>query len=171
MAQKKSKKDISTAQKVGIGFGLTAAAVTAAGAYFLYGSKKATQNRKKVKGWMLKAKGEVLEGLEKAEAITEDEYRALVETASGAYGTVKNATAGEVKDFKKEMSEHWTKLEKSKAMKKILGATAVAKKPAPKKVVKKAPAKKVVVAALSKKEVVRKKANKVNAKPVDKKIA
>ena len=80
MAQKKSTNDLSKAQKVGIGFGLTAAAVTAAGAYFLYGSKKATQNRKKVKGWMLKAKGEVLETLEKAESITEDEYKALVET-------------------------------------------------------------------------------------------
>jgi len=102
MAQKKSTNDLSKAQKVGIGFGLTAAAVTAAGAYFLYGSKKATQNRKKVKGWMLKAKGEVLETLEKAESITEDEYKALVETASKAYGTVKSATAGEVRISKRK---------------------------------------------------------------------
>ena len=58
MAQKNSKNELSTAQKVGIGFGLTAAAVTAAGAFFLYGSKEAAKNRKKVKGWMLKAKGE-----------------------------------------------------------------------------------------------------------------
>ena len=35
---------------------------------------------------MLKAKGEVLEALEKAETITEEEYRSLVEAASGAYG-------------------------------------------------------------------------------------
>ena len=137
MAQKKSKNEMSSAQKVGIGFGLTAAAVSAASAYFLYGSKKATQNRKKVKGWMLKAKGEVLEALEKAETITEEEYRSLVEAASGAYGAVKNASAGEIKDFKKEMGEHWSKLEKNKAFKKLVGD-----KPAPaKKVAKKAPAK------------------------------
>ncbi len=135
MAQKKAKKGLSAAHKMGIGFGLTAAAVTAAGAYFLYGSKQAVQNRKKVKGWMLKAKGDVLEALEKAEAITEDEYKTLVETASKAYGTVKSATAGEVKDFKKEMQEHWAKLEKSKALKKLAGGTPA---PVAKKVVKKA---------------------------------
>jgi hypothetical protein len=146
MTKKKvvAKKGLTDTQKVGIGFGLTAAAVTAAGAYFLYGSKKASQNRKKVKGWALKAKGEVLEALEKAEAITEAEYRALVETATGAYSTVKNATAGEVKDFKKEMQNHWAELQKSKVMKKITAPTpavvakkAPAKKAAPKKVVAK----------------------------------
>lgn len=136
MAQKKAaQKGMSTAQKVGIGFGLTAAAVSAASAYFLYGSKKAPQNRKKVKGWVLKAKGDVLEALEKAEAITADEYKALVETASGLYGTVKHATAGEVKDFKKEMGAHWEQLQKNKALKSV-----VAK--AKKVVTKKAPAKK-----------------------------
>lgn len=141
MAQKKSTSDLSNAQKVGIGFGLTAAAVTAAGAYFLYGSKKATQNRKKVKGWMLKAKGEVLETLEKAESITENEYKALVETACKAYGTVKSATAGEVKDFQKEMQEHWGKLQSSKALKKLVTAKAPTVKAVAKKVVAK-PAKK-----------------------------
>lgn len=130
MAQKKSTNELSKAQKVGIGFGLTAAAVTAAGAYFLYGSKQATQNRKKVKGWMLKAKGEVLETLEKAESITEDEYKALVATASKAYGTVKSATAGEVKDFQKEMQEHWVKLQSNKALKKLVAPKAPAAKKA-----------------------------------------
>ena len=127
MAKNKPKKAMSAAQKVGIGFGLTAAALSAAGAYFLYGSKDA------LKGWMLKAKGEVLQSLENAKEITEKEYKELVEAASGAYGTVKNATAGEVKDFKREMQQHWKELEKSKAVKKILQTT----KPAAKKQVKK----------------------------------
>lgn len=133
-----AKKEMSNAQKIGIGFGLTAAAVSAASAFFLYGSKKAPQNRKKVKGWMLKAKGEVLEALEKAESITAEEYKTLVETASGAYSTMKNASNAELKDFKKEMGEHWEKLQKSNALKKI--ATPL-QKVAPK--AKKAPAKKV----------------------------
>ena len=143
MTQKKGKEDAKKGGQIaGIGLGLTAAAVAAAGAYFLYGSKQAPQNRKKVKGWMLKAKGEVLEALEKAEAITEEEYKALVETASSAYGTVKSATAGEVKDFKKEMHDHWTTLQKNKAVKKIKSAAVAHVKG---KVVapKKAPAKKV----------------------------
>ena len=117
---KAKKKEMSTGQKVSIGFGLTAAAVSAASAYFLYGSKKASQNRKKVKGWVLKAKGEVLEALEKAEEITAEEYGALVDAASSAYSTVKNASASELKSFKKEMGEHWQNLQKSKALKKLV---------------------------------------------------
>ncbi|HEX4798993.1 MAG TPA: hypothetical protein VFV22_00450 [Candidatus Paceibacterota bacterium] len=118
-----------------VGFGLTAAAATVAGAYFLYGSKKAAQNRKKVKGWALKAKGEVLEALENAQNISEEEFKKLVETASSAYGTVKSATKGEVEDFKKEMATHWKDLQKNTAVRKLVGA------PIAKKSVKKAPAK------------------------------
>ncbi len=156
MAQKKSEaaKSIpkkSVGNKVSIGFGLTAAAATVAGAYFLYGSKKASQNRKKVKSWTLKAKAEVLEGLEKAEQLTEDDYKKLVETATGLYGTVKDVTKGEVVDFKKEMLTHWTDLQKNTAVRKLVGAAAkkmVAKTVAPKAPAKKAaPAKKVAKVA------------------------
>lgn len=132
MAQKKAKEDMSTTQKVSIGLGLTAAAVTAASTYFLYGSKKSAQNRKKVKGWVLKAKGEVLEALENTKEITEDEYKALVEAASGAYGTMKNASKGEVKEFQKEMQEHWAKLQKSNVVKKMGGKKATKPKAAAK---------------------------------------
>lgn len=127
MAAKNEKKGMSTAGKMGIGIGLTAAAVAAAGAYFLAGSKNAAKNRKKVRGWMLKAKGEVLQKLEKAEAITEAEYKALVNAATGAYGTVKNATTGEVKDFKREMQKHWDTLQKSKVVKKVSRAADATK--------------------------------------------
>lgn len=119
MAKKQSEKELSTAQKVGLGMGLTAAAVAAAGAYFLYGAKDAGTNRKKVKGWMLKAKGEVLEALEKANKITEAEYKALVNTASAVYGVAQRASRGEINDFKSEMEGHWKKLQKSGVIKKI----------------------------------------------------
>ena len=79
MAKKKntSKKD-SYADDVAIGVGLTTAAVAAAGAYFLYGSKSASKNRKQVKSWALKAKAEVLEKIEDAKEMSEDEYQDLV---------------------------------------------------------------------------------------------
>ena len=81
------------------------------------------------------------------EEITEKEYAALVETASKAYGTVKKATAGEVKDFKQEMKKHWQELEKNNAMKKVV--TAVSSLPG--QIVKKAVAKKTVVKKAAKK--------------------
>ena len=143
MAQKKTEKSMSTAQKVGLGVGLTAAAIAAAGGYFLYGSKNAAQNRKKVKSWTLKAKGEVLEALEKAGRITEEEYKALVEAASGTYGALQKATKGELKEFQAEMHDHWKKLQKSTAVKKV--AAVVTKKVPKGRSAHHAPAKNAVV--------------------------
>jgi hypothetical protein len=143
MAQKKKKK-LSNTQKVGISVGLTAAAVTAAGAYFLYGSKSAAKNRKKVKSWMLKARAEVLEALERAEDITEAEYNAIVEAVGGTYSALQNATTGEIREFKKEMKDHWSDIERSGAVKKIASAAqkVAKKKPTKKKATKKKTAKK-----------------------------
>lgn len=152
MAKKTTKKKLSNAQKVGVGIGLTTAAVAAAGAYFLYGSKNAAKNRKKVKSWMLKARADVLEALEKAEDITEEEYHALVEAVGGAYSRFQNASSSEIKDFKKEMKEHWNDIERSGAAKKIASAA--------RKVVKKKPAKKAA-----------KKTTKKAAKKTAKKVA
>jgi len=130
--------DLSTQQKMGIGIGLTATAVAAAGAYFLYGSNDAKQNRSKVKGWMLKAKGEVLETLEKAEEMTEAEYDKLIDSVSGAYSRLKDASKVDVATFKREMKEHWSGIEKlaKPAKKKVVKAAKRTVKKA-KKVVKK----------------------------------
>lgn len=141
------KKDLSTAQKVGIGVGLTAAAVAAAGSYFLYGSKDAAKNRKKVKSWMLKAKGEVLAALEDAEAMSKEEYAAMIEQVAGAYGAMKDVKKTDVQAFVKEMKTHWGEIEKQgkQIVKEVTGGTtktAAKKKPAQKKSApKKAPAK------------------------------
>lgn len=130
---------MSTAEKLEIGVGLTAAAVAAAGAYFLYGSKNAAKNRKKVKSWALKAKAEVLEKLEDAQEMTEAEYKELVAAVMGAYGGVKSATKGDLKDFQKEMMEHWKSIEKFAKPKKKAAKKAVKKiaKKATKKTAKK----------------------------------
>lgn len=125
-----TKKNLTTQQKVGIGVGLTTAAVAAAGAYFLYGSKNAAKNRRTVKSWMLKAKAEVLEGLEKAQEMTEEEFKDLVDTVSKTYGKLKDASKADIAEFKKEMMENWPKIAKE--------GKKVAKKATAKKSVKKA---------------------------------
>ena len=67
---KPTKANPSTSKKVKLGIGLTAAALAAAGTYFLYGSGGAEKNRTKVRSWMLKAKAEVLEALEEAKHLS-----------------------------------------------------------------------------------------------------
>lgn len=124
---------------MGIGVALTTAAVAAAGTYFLYGSPNAAKNRKKVKGWMLKAKGEVLEALEQAGKMTQEEYQNVVDGIATGYSHLQNASRADIAEFKKEMMDHWHKIAKStkpakKAAKKTAKKTAkkVAKKVAKK---------------------------------------
>jgi hypothetical protein len=152
MAKKTTKKtnEISNAQKLGIGVGLTAAAVAAAGAYFLYGSKDAPENRKKVKSGILKAKAEVLEVLENAQEITEDEFKALVDGVATTYSKVQSLSKKDLAEFKTEMADNWQELVAS-GIAKVLTAEQIAKKLA-----KKAPAKKVAKKAPAKKAAAKK---------------
>ena len=105
MATKKSNANLSDTQKIGIGVGLTAAAVAAAGTYFLYGSKGASKNRKAVKSWALKAKAEVLEKLESAKQMSKEEYEQVIDSVIGVYGDLKQASKVDVSGFKKEMKD------------------------------------------------------------------
>ena len=158
----KKHTDISNAQKLGIGVGLTAAAVAAAGAYFLYGSKSAPKNRKTVRSWALKAKGEVLEALEKADKMTQGEFNQLVEGVVNTYAKVEKLSRNELSEFKKEMGENWTGLMKSGVAKVFDSAPKVTpvKTPA-KKVVTKKVVTKQVVAKITPKIIVKKVAPKV----------
>jgi hypothetical protein len=151
MATKKTKTtkkvDISTNQKIGMGVGLTAAAVAAAGAYFLYGSDNASKNRKQVKSWALKAKAEVLEKLEDAKQMTTEEYEQVIAAVAGTYASAKGATKKDLKEFATEMQDHWKQIEKIakpkvKTVSKTVKKTVTKVKAAPKKAVKKTAAKK-----------------------------
>lgn len=110
MANKKVEKTGSGAGAIIAGIaGLTAAAV---GAYYLYGHKDALKNRAKVKGWMLKAKGEVLEELEKATDVTEGVYMSAVDAVAKKYNDLKNVDTEELSTFMTEMKAHWNDIKK-----------------------------------------------------------
>jgi predicted alpha/beta-hydrolase family hydrolase len=87
--------------------GLTAAAI---GTYFLYGHKDAVKNRAKVKGWMLKAKGEVLEELEKAGDITEEKYHGIVGSVLKKYHDLKKIDKTDVSGFLESMKDEWKEM-------------------------------------------------------------
>lgn len=175
MAKKKTEKKgvISDAQKLGIGVGLTTAAVAAAGAYFLYGSKDAASTRKNVKSGILRAKAEVLEALEDAQEITEKDFHELVDGVVKTYSTVKSLSNKDLKEFKTEMVDNWGELVES-GVAKVMTVEQIAKKvakrkattPAKKSAAKKTSAKKVVKKAPVKKKPV---AKKTVAKKVAKK--
>ncbi len=129
MATKKkvTNPTLSDTQKIGIGVGLTAAAVAAASTYFLYGSKAASKNRKTVKSWALKAKAEVLEKLEQAKAMSQEEYEQMIDTVGTAYTDLKQASKADVSGFKTEMKDYWKSIVKTAAPKKAAAKKAVKK--------------------------------------------
>ncbi len=105
-------KKVTTGEKVAIGAGIAALAGLAAAGYFLYG-KDGAKNRKKIKSWMLKAKGEVLEGVEKMKDVTEAEYAMILEKVGAKYKAVKNIDPAEVEAMVKELRGHWKSIKKT----------------------------------------------------------
>src|SRR5690606_37044353 len=103
---KKTNKNVLGA--IGVG----AAIAAAAGAYFLYGSKNAKQNRMKVKSWALKAKAEVMEKLEKAQNINEKTFSKIVDDVVKKYKALRNVDAKEIALLAMEMKSHWNAIKK-----------------------------------------------------------
>ena len=101
---KKSKKI------VGVGIGL--AAITALGAYFLSGERGA-KNRKKVLGWTLKMKGEVLEKIESKRTIDRATYLGIVDQVAGRYAKLGTITASELQHLTVELKNAWIHLNKA----------------------------------------------------------
>lgn len=144
MATKKKTEDNSGAWTVAIG----AAVVAAAGAAFLYGTDAGKKSRKKIKGWTLKAKGEILEKLENAKDVSEETYAKVAAGVIDKYKKIKSIEEGELVEFAKELKGHWNSIKKElndkansakakggakKAPAKKTVATNSAKKAAPKK--------------------------------------
>lgn len=90
----------------------------AAGTYFLYGAKQAKKHRKQVKSWMLKAKGEVLEQLEKMDVIDEKKYQAAVDKVASKYRAIKNVDQKDVEETMADLKKHWKNMIKTPVKKK-----------------------------------------------------
>lgn len=91
---------------VGAGVGLAA---FAAGAHFLYG-KEGAKNREKVKGWTLKARGEILEKIETLREINEQKYHDVVDSVASRYKKLKKVDTKELNNLVKQAKGVWSKI-------------------------------------------------------------
>lgn len=89
--------------------GLVAAA---AGAYFIHGNKAAQKKIKQVKGWALKAKGEVLERIEKIKEVDENLYQQAIDAVMKKYERVKSIDTTELSAVAKELKSHWKNIKR-----------------------------------------------------------
>ena len=112
-----SKKGMSTGEVVGIG--ATVAALGAA-AYILFGPE-GKKNKKVIKGWAVKMKGEIIDKLEDAKEITEPVYHKIIDEVSAKYAKVKKVDAKDLEVAVAEVKKHWKSMIKdSKPKKKVV---------------------------------------------------
>ena len=128
-SNKKQNGDAGSKVAVAVGVGMLAA--LSAGAYYLYGTKEGSKKRVKIRGWMLKAKGEVMDKMESMKEMNEDVYNNVVQTVMKKYEAVKNIDPKEVEELTADLKKHW------KNIKKHIDAAAKETKTTGKKMVKK----------------------------------
>jgi hypothetical protein len=92
-----------------VGAGLGVAAIAALGTYLMYG-ERGEKNRKLISGWVLKMKGEVLEKVEEAKELGEDEYYRIVDEVSARYGKLGKVGAEELKHMTAELKGAWERV-------------------------------------------------------------
>ncbi|MDB5224908.1 MAG: hypothetical protein JWO43_530 [Candidatus Adlerbacteria bacterium] len=115
---------------------MAAAAAAAAAAYWLYGAKDAPKHRKLARSWMLKARAEVLDAVEKVQDIDKSKYLAIVDDVVGRYSKSAGATTAEMSKLVKDLRGAWAHMQ-AVTKKPAKKAAKTAKKAAPKKAAKK----------------------------------
>jgi len=111
-------------------------AAAAAGAYWFYGAKDSQKHRKIAKSWMLKARVEVLDSIEKLKEIDKEKYLSIVQNVSSKYAKM-GATPQELGVLLRDMQSVWSHIDKTHGPKKAVKRTkktvgSVVKKPAKK---------------------------------------
>ncbi|MDQ5893276.1 MAG: hypothetical protein QG640_288 [Patescibacteria group bacterium] len=89
----------------------------AAASYYLFGPE-AKKHQKKVKGWMIKAKGEIIEKLEDAKEMTEPVYHSIVDSVTTAYLKNGKIAKEDIEAFTKNLKGQWKSIAKSASPKK-----------------------------------------------------
>ncbi len=107
----KDKKESGSGKGLAVGVGLATLAA-AAGAYFLYGTKDGAKKRKQMKGWMLKAKGEVVERMENLKELNEEVYQKVVDEVAEQYKKLPQVDPEELSALADDLRSHWKNIKK-----------------------------------------------------------
>jgi hypothetical protein len=91
------------ADMIRVGAGIAAIAATA---YFFLGPD-GKRHQKKMKGWMVKMKGEVLEKLEEVQDLTEPIYNEIVDTVARAQEVNERIPKDEIYSLANDLKKQW----------------------------------------------------------------
>jgi hypothetical protein len=110
----KKKGGASVGKVLGISAGVAA---LSAAAYVLFGPE-GKKNRKVIKGWAVKMKGEIIEKFEDAKELTEPVYHQIIDGVQAKYAKLKNVDQEELTKVVAEIKKHWKALKKDTVGKK-----------------------------------------------------
>jgi len=83
---------------------------TIAGGYFLYGPQ-GKDNRKQIKSWMIKARGDMLAEIEKMKEVTKENYDASVDKISAKYSKLKDVGEKDIDMLRKDLKKYWNQIQ------------------------------------------------------------
>jgi hypothetical protein len=102
-------------------------AAIAAGAYFFFGPD-GKKHQKKMRGWMVTMKGEVLERLEETRDISEPIYNDIVDSVAKAYSVAGKIPKDEIMSLATDLKKQWRGISRgAKAVSKTATRKPVAK--------------------------------------------
>ncbi len=92
--------------------GASIAALTAAAIAYLLVGPQGKKNRKILKGWVIKMKGDIVERLENVKDITEPVFNRIVDEVASKYEKIKNISPADLEEAVKEIKAQWKSLAK-----------------------------------------------------------
>ena len=107
--KKTTKRKIATG--IEIGAATAAAAGIAAGIYLLSG-KHGAKNRKKVKGWVAKARKEVAYEMKRLKKLDQRAYEKIIHGVAKRYKSLKGVNPLEVEKTARELKGDWKNIQK-----------------------------------------------------------
>src|SRR5687768_6232250 len=114
MPKAKSRKS-NKGKRAGAAFAVSAGiAALSAAAYILFGPR-GKQNRRELRSWAVKMKGEMIERFEKVEDLTEPVYQRIVKEVSQKYAKRTGVDKQELRAIVADMRKHWKHIARGKS--------------------------------------------------------
>lgn len=106
MSNNKQQSENGQSSKLPLAGLLGAAAV---GAVYLYGKNK-QRVQQRLRGWMLKVKGEVMERVAESESLTREEYEDIVDSAVDKYKHKKQQASERFEQIRQDLKAQWEEI-------------------------------------------------------------
>lgn len=106
MSNNKQESQDEQSSKLPLAGLLGAAAI---GAVYLYGKNK-QRVQQRLRGWMLKVKGEVMEKVAESESLTREEYEDIVDSAVDKYKRKKQQASERFEQIRQDLKARWEEI-------------------------------------------------------------